>query len=522
MELFGKKISGPFTIPSGIITTEIPILEKVAKEIKEIGILTTKSIGLEKRSGNKEPILVNFAPLSFLNAVGLANPGLDQFKKEISQIILPKDKFLLISIFGKNEKEFAEIAKELAPFADGFELNLSCPHSRKYGEIIGKDLSLVTKIIKSTKKEKKPVLVKISPNLAYQTLTKVALRAGADGIVAINTVGPGLYLKNGFPVLSNKVGGISGKAILPIGLKVVSEIRKLGSFPIIACGGISTKGDIIAYQKAGANFFGIGSALFKMDFNEIKNYFRALNQDLKTGKNSAEKFLQKKVEEYKKFQILEKKFLTKDLFILKLKGKMKVHPGAFVFLWLPKIGEKPFSVFTDEPLTFLIRKVGFFTEKLSQLKEKDDLYLRGPYGKKLSLSGKILVCGGGTGIASLFLFAKYYGASGVLIAKEKNLLYFVKKEFQKIGQKAYLKEKLTFQTLKEIIKRERPDFILNCGPAGMIKMSIEIEEKFLPKEKIYFAFSFLTKCGVGICGSCATKKGLRSCVDGPFLLAEEF
>jgi len=279
MRFFGKKISGPFTIPSGIIATEVSVLERVAKEIKEIGILTTKSIGLERREGNKEPILVNFAPLSFLNAVGLTNPGVKEFKEKLSQISFPKNKFLLTSIFGKDEKEFFEIAKELYKFIDGFELNLSCPHSQKYGQIIGQDFELVKKIVKKVKRLKKPVLVKISPNIDYQKMVKASIRAGADGVVAINAVGPGLYLKDGFPILSNRVGGVSGKAILPIGIKVVSEIRKLGNFPIIACGGISNAQDVLSYKKAGADFFGIGSALFKMDFDERKSYFRALNQD---------------------------------------------------------------------------------------------------------------------------------------------------------------------------------------------------------------------------------------------------
>lgn len=533
MKFLGKEISGPFTIPSGIVTSEVSILKRVAKEIKEIGILTTKSIGIEKREGNKEPILTNFAPLSFLNAVGLTNPGVKEFKKEISEASLPKNKFLLISIFGENEKEFSEIAEELSPFADGFELNLSCPHSSKYGQVIGQNLELTAKIVKKVKSKGKPVLVKISPNIDYLKITKIVLGAGADGIVAINTAGPGFYLKDGFPILSNKVGGISGKAILPIGLKVVNEIRRLGNFPIIACGGISTKDDILSYKKAGANFFGIGSALAKMDFDEMKKYFRAINQDLKKGTNTAENFLHKGVDEYKKFKVTEKFFLTKDLFILKLKGEMQVYPGSFVFLWLPEIGEKPFSVFDDNPLTFLIRKVGSFTEELSKIKKGDYLYLRGPYGKKLTFpvksptqkfcnGSKLLLCGGGTGVASLSLFAKNYKSPLILFAKEKELLSFCKRSLKKFKNRIYLKEEFTVENLKKVIKKENPDFILNCGPEGMVKKSMEIEKDFLPKERIYFSLCFLTKCGVGLCGSCATRKGLRSCVDGPLLKENEF
>jgi dihydroorotate dehydrogenase (NAD+) catalytic subunit len=522
MRFFKKEISGKFTIPSGILTTEVSVLERVAKEIPEIGILTTKSIGIEKREGNREPILVNFAPLSFLNAVGLANPGVFEFKEQISKIKLPKNKFLLVSIFGKDEKEFFKVAKELSQFADGFELNLSCPHSQKYGQIVGQDFDLVWKIVKKVKTLKKPVLVKVSPNIDYLKMAKVSLKAGADGIVAINTLGPGTYLKDGFFVLSNKFGGVSGRAILPIGLKVVSEIRKLGNFPIVACGGISCAKDIINYEKAGANFFGIGSALFKMDFETLKKYFRTLNEDLKNGTNFAEKFLKNKLEDYQRFKVKKKIFFEKDLFLLELEGKIKALPGQFVFLWLPEIGEKPFSVFENSPPTFLIRKVGYFTEKLSKVKEGKNIYLRGAYGKELNLKGKILLCGGGTGIASLFLFAKNFKNSVIISAKEKPFLKFLKSKFKKFSDKVYAKEFFEKREVEEIIKKEKPDFILTCGPRGFVEMIIEAGRKFLKREKIYFSLDFMTKCGVGLCGSCATKKGLRACVDGPFLKETEF
>ena len=95
-KIFNKKISGPFTIPAGIVTTEVSILEKIANEIPEIGILTTKSIGPEPREGNREPIIAQYSPFSFINAVGLTNPGVEEFRKRISKIKISPDKFLQI------------------------------------------------------------------------------------------------------------------------------------------------------------------------------------------------------------------------------------------------------------------------------------------------------------------------------------------------------------------------------------------------------------------------------------------
>jgi len=111
-QLGNKKVM-PFTIPSGIITTEVSCLERIANEIPEIGILTTKSIGPDPKIGNREPILGQYAPGCFVNAVGLTNPGAEEFAKELSSANIPQDKFLLASIFGKDSSEFVYVARAM-------------------------------------------------------------------------------------------------------------------------------------------------------------------------------------------------------------------------------------------------------------------------------------------------------------------------------------------------------------------------------------------------------------------------
>ena len=525
-QIFGKKITGPFTIPSGIVATEVPVLEKIAKEIPEIGILTTKSIGLEKREGNNEPIIAQVSPFTFINAVGLRNPGVEEFTKEISQIKIPPFKFLLVSIFGKDEEEFEKVAKKLVKFADGFELNISCPHSTKYGEVVGKEDKLVERIVKRLSPLGKPIFLKISPNLDIENLLKKAIKAGISGITAINTKGPELYLQDGYPVLSNKRGGISGKRIFPIGIECVKKIRKLTSLPIIACGGILTAKELREYEKAGANFFGIGSALAGMTTEEIKLYFKELLQDFKHGTNNAERFLKDNgSRSYKRYKVIQNKFLDKDIFLLRLEGRIEIKPGQFVFLWLPEKGEKPFSVLDDEPLTFLIKIRGYFTKQLSELKRGNVVYLRGPYGNSPQLKGKLLLVGGGTGVAGISLFAKRYKKTIILLAgKEKTFLPYLK-EFKKNCEDVFLVtpekvrdyKKRFLSVLERIIKKFQPHYCLNCGSKEMVESVIEIEKKFLDLKKIYSSTDFLTKCGLGLCGSCATSKGLRSCVDGTFL-----
>ena len=99
-EFLGKRVSGPFTIPSGIVACAVPIIEYIFKNVPEVGVLTTKSIGLEPRLGYREPILSQYAPGCFVNAVGLTNPGAHRSAELFAELVVPDDRFLLISIFG--------------------------------------------------------------------------------------------------------------------------------------------------------------------------------------------------------------------------------------------------------------------------------------------------------------------------------------------------------------------------------------------------------------------------------------
>lgn len=528
-ELFGKEISGIFTIPSGIVSTEVEVLEKIGNEIPEIGILTTKSIGPEPKEGNKEPIIAQYAPFSFINAVGLTNPGVDEFAKKLQKAKIPDDKFLLISIFGSNENEFEEVAKRLFSYADGFELNISCPHSNKYGQVVGAENELVEKITRKISSLGKPTLVKISPNLDIEKIIKHAIQGGADGIVAINTKGPEIYLHDSYPILSNKAGGISGRAILETGLNCVKKVSQMTNLPIIACGGISTAGDIKKYKEAGASYFGIGSALAGLKTDEIKEYFYKLSRDIEKNTNNAARFLKEKVNmDYKKYKVKENKQLADDLFLLEFDTDIKTKSGQFIFAWLPEKGEKPFSVFDDEPMSLLIQKRGYFTNELSKLNKGNVVYIRGPYGNSPAIDGKALLVGGGTGIAALYLFAKRNkGTTALLGAKDKNHLLY--KKFKSVCKKIYLttengemgQKGLVTDNLEKIIKNTQPEYCINCGPELMIKDAIQKESRDINLEKIYSSIDFLTKCGIGLCGSCATSRGYRSCVDGIFLKSNQ-
>lgn len=530
----GSKKVMPFTIPSGIVTTEVSCLERIAKEIPEIGILTTKSIGPQSRAGNREPIFAQYLPGGFVNAVGLTNPGAEEFAKKLSAAQIPKDKFLLASIFGKNAEEFVYVARTLDDYVDGFELNLSCPHAKGYGMQLGQDSETVREITKAVADiTRKPIFAKLTPNAGnIGEIAKSAVSAGAYGIAAINTVGPGYYSVGGHPVLTNKVGGLSGAGILPIGLKCVRDIRQAvgESIPIIGMGGIRTVKDVEDYASVGANFFGVGSVLAGMTEQEIKHYFSALREDLDSNgwTNNALAVLKEVNMNYRKVRLNSIVNSDCDFKIFKTDEEIDAKPGQFVFAWLPEIGEKPFSIMDNSPLTLGVLERGEFTKKFSSLKEGDYLYVRGPYGIEPSVNNgeDVALVGGGCGVAGLYLFAKSLGKTNRVItflgARDKQHLPYLK-EFEDFSEVHIATEDgslgrkgLVTDLLNEAELRKQ-SYFLNCGPKAMVEAVLPLELKVSNSERVYSSVDYIIRCGVGICGSCADKKGRRTCIEGPFI-----
>jgi len=249
----------------------------------DAGAVVTKSIGLKPREGYPNPTVIELEH-GILNAIGLSNPGIDNFEEEIKT--LKKSKIPVIgSIFGSTTREFMKVADKMEKYgANALELNMSCPHAKGYGLEIGSRPELVKKITFNVKKTVEiPVFVKISPNLSdIVKIAKSAEKGNADAIVAINTVkAMKIDLDLRKPVLSNKIGGYSGKAIKPIGVRCVYEISRNINIPVIGVGGITTGEDAIEYFMAGATAVQIGSGIyyrgldvFKKINTEIKNWMK--------------------------------------------------------------------------------------------------------------------------------------------------------------------------------------------------------------------------------------------------------
>ncbi len=283
------KLENPFILASGVLGVNASIMVRVANA--GCGGITTKSIGPEPKAGYPNPTVVELGNGNLINAMGLPNPGCEEFVSELMETKKRTKVPIIASIFGKDTEEFIFVAKTLHKGKpDAFELNISCPHGGKYGAIIGQDKNLVEEITKEIKKAVSvPVYVKISPNLSDLLIpAEAAVNGGADGIVVINTLrAMAIDINYRKPILANKFGGLSGPAIKPVAMKCVYDM--FASFgeqvPILGVGGVSTWEDVVEFMLAGASAVQIGTAvsycadpvnisIFKELADGLKNYLK--------------------------------------------------------------------------------------------------------------------------------------------------------------------------------------------------------------------------------------------------------
>ena len=530
----GKTITAPFTIPSGIVATAVPIIEYLFANVPQVGVMTTKSIGLDPRAGYREPVLSQYGPGCFVNAVGLTNPGARRCAELFAELEVPDDRFLLTSIFGGSVEEFVIVARLLAPFSDGLELNLSCPHAKGYGMAMGQDPELVEEITAAVKAAVDiPVVPKLTPNVDdIAGIAEAAVAGGADALCAINTLGPGFFSAHGEPVLSNELGGLSGKGVLPIGLKCVREIAGRVDVPVIGCGGISSADDARAYEAAGASIFGVGSALTGMTTPEIERYFKVLEADFGGAANDAESLVRYDVDmTFRPVTLVRNERVTGDISILTFDRKIEIRPGEFIFLWIPGVGEKPFSALTDDPFSLVVISVGEFTSELIGLEPGARAYVRGPYGQPADppADATIVAVAGGTGLAAVYQLARDFGNAEIFMgARTDERLYFVDEceacasvhlatDDGSRGYHGLVTELLDTYLAQKSSEDLRQIVFYNCGPEPMVHAAQAVQRKYCADEQIYSAIDYLTKCGVGVCGACFAPDGRRLCVDGPFL-----
>ncbi len=265
--LFGRNMKNPLVLASGVLGVTKAGLEGVAGG--GAGAVTTKSLSVEPRRGHESPIIVETG-CGLLNAVGYSNPGIDGGIAEFAG--WERDEPLIISIVGKDEKEFAALAAKIEEAKEGLncaaiELALSCPHTPGFGVMAGQaDPKAAERITSSVcARTSLPVIVKLSPSVPGEVeAAKLAEKAGAAAINMGNSLGPGMKIdiNRAKPVLGFRMGGMSGPAIMPIAVRCVYDIYDAVDIPIIGTGGVNTGHDAIEMIMAGASFVGVGSAVY--------------------------------------------------------------------------------------------------------------------------------------------------------------------------------------------------------------------------------------------------------------------
>ncbi len=281
IEFLGEKLKNPTILASGILGVTKKSLERVAKE--GAGAVTTKSLTVEPRNGHAGPNIIE-TDCGLINAMGYPNPGIKDGLNEFSDWKLKE--LLIISIAGKDEREFSKLAEEIEKSktkCSAVEAVISCPHTPGYGLMSGQSTpEAVTKTVKAIKRKTKiPLIIKLSPSAPGEVaMAKAADRAGADAINMGNTLGPGMRisLERKKPLLGFGCGGLSGPAMKPVAIRCVYDIYKEIDIPIIGTGGITTGEDLVEYMMAGASAVGIGTALHYRGLSS----FRRISQEAET------------------------------------------------------------------------------------------------------------------------------------------------------------------------------------------------------------------------------------------------
>jgi dihydroorotate dehydrogenase (NAD+) catalytic subunit len=254
------KLERPTILASGILGISLDVFNRIYRA--GAGAVVTKSLSKEPWEGYPNPTIFSVNGNGWLNAVGLSNPGASYFAKMISQ---NQDVPIIVSLVGSTEDDFDFMVKQFENVKVlAYELNLSCPHVAKVGLEVGDDPELVKKIVKKVKSVTKvPVIAKVGLGTThYLDTVAAACDAGIDAITAINTLrAMAIDVETQRPILSNKIGGLSGTPIKPIAVRCVYEISSEYKIPIIGCGGISNWKDAVEFLLAGASAVQIGSAV---------------------------------------------------------------------------------------------------------------------------------------------------------------------------------------------------------------------------------------------------------------------
>ncbi|MEM3184222.1 MAG: dihydroorotate dehydrogenase [Candidatus Hadarchaeales archaeon] len=273
------KLRNPIMLAAGILSNG-PLLKQAA--LAGAGAVVTKSLTVEKREGSNTPAVIGVRG-GFLNNIGIANPGYVDFLSYDLPIAKEGGVPVIVSVAGFSENEFVKICGAADDCgADAVELNLSCPNVKRGGLEFGREPEVVKRIVRRVKDNVTiPVFVKLGLTDRLVEVGESAQKAGADGVVAINTItGMAIDVHTRSPILSEIYGGLSGPAIHPIALRCVHQLHKRLSIPIVGCGGVETWEDAVEFILAGATAVQVGSAIAVKGLSIFKEICRGIEKYL--------------------------------------------------------------------------------------------------------------------------------------------------------------------------------------------------------------------------------------------------
>jgi dihydroorotate dehydrogenase (NAD+) catalytic subunit len=242
--------------------------------IRRLGAIMVKGTTLEPRAGNPVPRMAETAS-GMLNAIGLQNVGVDRFLAEKLPFLRRAGAACVVNANGRTVDEYAELARRLdgVPGIGAIEINISCPNVKEGGIEFGSNPEMAARVVSAVRRATKHTLItKLSPNNAnVKALALACVDAGTDALSAINTlVGMAIDARRRKPVLANVIGGLSGPAVKPVGLRVVYQIHQAVKVPIVGMGGIVTGEDAVEYLLAGATAVAVGTANYLDPFAALK------------------------------------------------------------------------------------------------------------------------------------------------------------------------------------------------------------------------------------------------------------
>lgn len=280
----GVELKNPLMLAAGILGSNSSSLNMVLNA--GAGGVVTKSFSKNPNPGYKNPTTVGVDEGTILNAIGLSSPGVDNFLEEIKKVNADDDQALIASIYGSLPEEFGYLVEQVQEHVDMIELNISCPHAMAgCGASIGQDPELSRKIVSAAVENSSvPIIAKLTPNVTdIAEIAKACEDAGADGLSLINSLGPGMVINIDVakPVLSNRMGGMSGKAIKPIAIRDVYVVYEAVDIPIIGVGGISNYRDVVEFIYAGASAVQIGTSIMDEGVEVFENISKGLEGFMK-------------------------------------------------------------------------------------------------------------------------------------------------------------------------------------------------------------------------------------------------